>query len=113
MADVERLTGGRMASVVFDAAAAPPVAAMLTQLVRPAGTIAIVGTYGRPTPLDLQAVMFKELAMIGHRTYQPPDIDAAIGILATDLDVLRPLLSGTVRPDEVPATIARFGPARA
>ncbi len=103
---VERSTGGRMASVVFDAAAAPPVAAMLTELVRPGGTIAIVGTYGRPTPLDLQAVMFKELDIIGHRTYLPPDIDTAIGILASDLEVLRPLLSGTVRPDEIAATIA-------
>ncbi len=72
VADVERLTGGRMASVVFDAAAAPPVAAMLTQLVRPGGTIAIVGTYGRSTPLDLQAVMFKELAID-----RPPDVSAA------------------------------------
>jgi (R,R)-butanediol dehydrogenase / meso-butanediol dehydrogenase / diacetyl reductase len=102
---VMRVTGGRLASVVFDAAAAAPVAAMLTQMVRPGGTIAIVGTYGRPTAIDLQAVMFKELSIVGHRTYQPADIDTAIAILSADLGVLRPLLSGTVSPDQVPATI--------
>jgi (R,R)-butanediol dehydrogenase / meso-butanediol dehydrogenase / diacetyl reductase len=105
MEGVHRSTGGRLASVVFDAAAAPPVAAMLTQLVRPGGTIAIVGAYGRPTAVDLQAVMFKELSMIGHRTYQPADIDTGIAILSSDLDVLRPLLSGTITPDQIPTTV--------
>jgi (R,R)-butanediol dehydrogenase/meso-butanediol dehydrogenase/diacetyl reductase len=109
---VERSTGGRLASVVFDAAAVPAVAALLTRLVRPGGTIAIVGTYGRPTPLDLQAVMFKELTIVGHRTYQPADIDASIGILTTDLPLLRPLLSGTVRLHEVAATIAALRAGR-
>ena len=103
--DVRRRTDGRLADVVFDAAAAAPVAALLPGLVKPAGTIAIVGAYAGPTPLDLQAVMFKELSMVGHRTYLPADIDTALYILAADQAVLRPLLSGTVQADEVAATI--------
>lgn len=103
--DVQRRTDGRLASVVFDAAAAAPVAGMLTQLVQPSGTIAIVGTYGTPTAIDLQAVMFKELTIVGHRTYLPADIDAAIAILDADQEVLRPLMSGTITPDAVQATI--------
>jgi (R,R)-butanediol dehydrogenase/meso-butanediol dehydrogenase/diacetyl reductase len=103
--DVARRTAGRLAPVVFDAAAAGPVASLVTQLVQPSGTIAIVGAYGGPTPFDLQAVMFKELSVVGHRTYLPQDIEAALGILDEDQGLLRPLMSGTVTADEVPATI--------
>ena len=103
--DVQRRTAGRLASVVFDAAAAAPVAGMLTQLVQPTGTIAIVGTYATPAAIDLQAVVFKELTMVGHRTYLPADIDAAITILDADQEALRPLMSGTVTPDQVQTTI--------
>ncbi len=103
--DVARRTDGRLADVVFDAAAAPPVAAMVTRLVRVGGTIAVVGTYAAPIPIDLQAVVFKELSIVGHRTYLPADIAAAISILAADQEVLRPLLSGTIGADQVQSTI--------
>ena len=103
--DVQRRTDGRLADVVFDAAGAAPVAALLPSLVKPSGTIAIVGAYAGPTPLDLQAVMFKELSLVGHRTYLPADIDAALAVLAADQEVLRPLLSGTVQADDVAETI--------
>lgn len=49
--------------------------------------------------------MFKELSIFSHRTYVPADIDAAVGILNTDQRVLRPLMSGTVAPDDVQGTI--------
>lgn len=104
--DVARRTNGRLASVVIDAAAVAPVAAILTRLVHPGGTIAIVGTYGRAVPLDLQAVMFKELSIMGHRTYRPDDIEAALGILEADHATLGRLMSGIVTPDQVAATIA-------
>ncbi len=105
VADILDRTDGRLASVVFDAAAATPVAGMLTQLAQPTGTIAIVGTYAEPTAIDLQAVVFKELTIVGHRTYLPADIDTAIGILESDQESLRPLMSGTVAPDQVQVTI--------
>ena len=69
---------GRLADVAFDAAAVPAVAALLPRLVRPAGRIGLVGTYGRPVELDLQAVLFRELTVLGNRVYQPADIDAAL-----------------------------------
>jgi threonine dehydrogenase-like Zn-dependent dehydrogenase len=106
VADVVARTGGRLADVVVDAAAAAPVAAMLGRLARPCGTIAIVGAYGAPVPIDLQAVMFKELAIAGHRTYLPDDIDAAIGILAADHATLGALVTSVVAPDQVGETIA-------
>ena len=81
--DLARRTDGRMADVAFDAAAAPAVAGILPHLVRPAGRIALVGVYGRPAEVDLQAVVFREQTILGNRVYTPPDIDRALALLAT------------------------------
>ena len=97
--DLEQRTGGWLADVAFDAAAVPAVAALLPRLVRPAGRIALVGTYGRPVELDLQAILFSELTLIGNRVYQPADIDAAVAILAGDPEAFRPLISEVVELD--------------
>jgi len=106
--DLDVRTEGRLADVVFDAAAVAPVAALLARLVRPRGEIMLVGTYGHPTPLDLQAVLFRELSIHGNRVYTPDDIDAALALLAAgDVDV-RPLLTGIVSLDEVPAALRRL-----
>jgi threonine dehydrogenase-like Zn-dependent dehydrogenase len=105
VADLRARTGGRLAAVAVDAAAALPVAAMLTDLVYPGGMIAIVGAYVRPVPVDLQAVMFRELSIIGHRTYLPADIDGALAILAADQAVLRSLISDVITPDQVPSAM--------
>lgn len=106
--DLERRTSGWLADVVFDAAAAPAVAALLPRLVRPAGRIGLVGTYGRPVELDLQAVLFRELNLIGNRVYQPGDIDAALTMLADDPASFRPMISDVVSLDEAPAAFARL-----
>ena len=106
--DLERRTSGWLADVVFDAAAVPAVAADLPRLVRPAGRIGLVGTYGRPVELDLQAVLFRELTLIGNRVYQPADIDAALQMLAADPSAFKPLISAVVGLDEAPAAFARL-----
>jgi 2-desacetyl-2-hydroxyethyl bacteriochlorophyllide A dehydrogenase len=81
-AELADLTGGGLADVVFDAAAHPSVAATLTALVVPGGQAVIVGSYGAPAPVDLQALMFRGLSMVGVRVYRPEDIDAALAMLA-------------------------------
>jgi (R,R)-butanediol dehydrogenase/meso-butanediol dehydrogenase/diacetyl reductase len=81
-AELADLTGGGLADVAFDAAARPSVAAMLTALVVPGGQVVIVGSYGAPAPVDLQALMFRGLSMIGVRVYRPEDIDVALAMLA-------------------------------
>jgi len=69
------------------------------------GVVAIVGSYGGPVPLDLQAVMFKELTVRGHRTYLPGDLDAALELLRADGPTLAPLRSGVVKADEIETVI--------
>jgi (R,R)-butanediol dehydrogenase/meso-butanediol dehydrogenase/diacetyl reductase len=100
------LTNGDLADVVFDAAAAPAVAAMLHQFVKSTGYVAVVGSYGGLTPIDMQAVMFKELTLRGHRTYLPADIDAAVALLSADVAVLGPIVSRVVKPDDIEPAIA-------
>jgi 2-desacetyl-2-hydroxyethyl bacteriochlorophyllide A dehydrogenase len=79
---------GELADLVFDAAGAPEVALSVTGLVRPRGSVVFEGVYGRPVPLDLQAVTFGELNLVGTRVYTPMDIDTALALLtAGSVDV--------------------------
>jgi L-iditol 2-dehydrogenase len=103
--DLHGRTGGRLAAVAIDAAGVSAVAPMLTQLVQPGGVIAIVGAYGAPVAVDLQAVMFRELSIVGHRTYLTDDIQSALGILAADHALLRPLISDVIPADQVQAAM--------
>lgn len=106
--DLEDRTDGLLADVAFDAAAVPAVASMLHRVVRPGGCVAIVGAYSRPSPIDLQAVMFKELQIVGHRTYLPADIDAALQILVDDQVVVSRLHTATVASADIGETIAKL-----
>ena len=106
--DLERRTEGRLADVAFDAAAAPAVAAVLPRLVRPAGRIGLVGTYGRPVEVDLQAILFRELTLLGNRVYRPTDIDTALSLLAADPERFRPLVSDVVPLTEAPRAVERL-----
>ncbi|MET0772583.1 MAG: alcohol dehydrogenase catalytic domain-containing protein [Candidatus Limnocylindrales bacterium] len=101
VADVRARTEGRLAAVAIDAAGSSPVATMLTELVQPGGVIAIVGAHPRPAPVDLQAVMFRELSIVGHRTYLREDIEEALSILAADHAELRPLISDIISAEDV------------
>lgn len=108
LGDLDRRSQGWLADVVFDAAAVPAVAALLPRLVRPAGVIAIVGTYSRPVELDLQAILFRELTVLGNRVYEPADIDTALQALAADPAAFKPLISAVVELDGAPGAFDRL-----
>jgi len=75
---------GEGADTTFDSAAHPAVAAELAATTRVRGRIVVVGVYKQPTPLDLQAVCFKEQTIIGVRVYTSADVTRAIELIATD-----------------------------
>ncbi|WP_250444838.1 zinc-binding dehydrogenase [Actinotalea sp. C106] len=77
------LTDGEGADTTFDSAAHPSVAAELTAATRVLGRIVVVGVYKQPTPLDLQAVCFKEQSMVGVRVYTSADMARAIELIAS------------------------------
>ena len=78
------LTGGEGADTTFDSAAHPTVAAQLPAVTRVRGRIVVVGVYKQPTPIDLQAVCFKEQTVAGVRVYTSADVTRAIHLIATD-----------------------------
>ena len=108
IADLVARTDGALADVAFDAAAVPAVAAMLPDAVRPGGTIALVGVHAAPVAVDLVAVVFRELSLVGNRVYDPDDIEAAIGLIAAgDIDPSR-LITAVVPVDDTPEALRRL-----
>jgi 2-desacetyl-2-hydroxyethyl bacteriochlorophyllide A dehydrogenase len=93
------------APVVFDCAAHPAVAARLGALATPGGRVVIVGVYPGLTPLDLQAVTFKELEVIGTRVYSRDDLQTAARMITSGAFDPRPLLTRIVPLDEAPQAI--------
>jgi len=83
-ATLSPLTQGEGADITFDTAAHPSVAVELAAATRVRGRIVVVGVYKQPTPLDLQAVCFKEQTVIGVRVYTSADVTRAIELIATD-----------------------------
>ena len=107
-AEVPARLGGRLADVAFDAAAVPASAAQVTGLVLALSMIVIVGVHGRPALVDLQAVTFGELQLVGTRVYQPADIRTALALLAGRTLDTGPLLSEVVSLAEAPAALQRL-----
>lgn len=97
---------GLTAEVVFDAAGHPSVAALVTDLVAPGGTVVVVAVYGDPAPVDLRAVTFKELTVVGTRVYSRQDLAVATGLVASGRFDPEPFLTSTVTLDEAAAAIA-------
>jgi (R,R)-butanediol dehydrogenase / meso-butanediol dehydrogenase / diacetyl reductase len=85
---------GYGADVVFDASGHHSVAEQLLRWSRSAGTAVIVGAYQPGLHgVDLLAVMFSEITIIGTRVYQRSDIEAAIELITTDKLNVRGLIS--------------------
>jgi len=81
---VLEITKGEGADIVFECAGSPAAALQMCGLVRPRGTILMVSVHKEPHPVDLQAVSFKELTMIGTRVYTRDNYRQALEMI-TDL----------------------------
>ncbi|PHI28107.1 zinc-dependent alcohol dehydrogenase [Budvicia aquatica] len=81
-ARVSELTKGIGADVVYDCAAHPVVAALLTKVVKVQGMIEIVGSYKKPAEFQLLDIEFKELTVIGTRVYTKRDFNTAINLIS-------------------------------
>lgn len=106
METLAALTGGEGADTTFDTAAHPSVAAEVTAATRVLGRIVVVGVYKQPTPIDLQAVCFKEQSMVGVRVYTTKDVSRAIELIAGDALGLEAFPTKTFPLEEVAAAMA-------
>lgn len=94
------------ADAVFECAGHPSSALEMTRLARPRGTLVEVGVLKQPAPVDLQAVNFKELELVGSRVYARADFEEAIR-LADQLELER-IISHTFPLAEVEKAFAQF-----
>jgi 2-desacetyl-2-hydroxyethyl bacteriochlorophyllide A dehydrogenase len=98
--------------ILFDAAAHPAVARAMTAWTKTGGRIVVVGTYGVPTPVDLQAVTFRELELIGTRVYTREDVETAAALISSgELDP-RPLVTDIVPLGDAPQAIHALNAGR-
>ena len=77
---VDEFTAGEGADAVFECAGVAASAREMTSLLRPRGTIVNLGVFKQPVPVDMQAVNFKELTIVGSRVYTKNDFVTAVNI---------------------------------
>ena len=78
---VTEITKGEGADIVFECAGSAPAALQMCDLVRPRGTIVMVSVHKEPHPVDLRAISFKEISMIGTRVYTPENYQQALQMI--------------------------------
>ena len=106
--DLKSRTAGEGVPIVFDTAAHPAVAASITSWASTSGRIVFVGTYGVPTALNLQDVVFRELETVGCRVYARGDVLAAVSLVASGSFDPEPLITSTVALPEAPLALRKL-----
>ena len=77
---VMELSSDNGADLCFECAGHPSSAREMTALVRSRGVIVNLGVFKKPVEVDLQAVNFKEIAIVGSRVYERKDFQDAIDL---------------------------------
>jgi len=80
LAEVMRMSDANGADVLFECAGHPSSAREMTSLVRSRATIVNLGVFKKPVEVDMQAVNFKEIEILGSRVYERKDFQDAIDL---------------------------------
>jgi threonine dehydrogenase-like Zn-dependent dehydrogenase len=86
------LTAQNGADIVYECAGHPSSAKEMTEIARSRGVIVNLGVFKDPVEVDMQALNFKEIQILGSRVYERRDFQVAID-MAMDLP-LAPIVSG-------------------
>jgi 2-desacetyl-2-hydroxyethyl bacteriochlorophyllide A dehydrogenase len=78
---VNGITNQEGGDIVFECAGTSSAALQMFDLVRPRGKAIMVSVHKEPHPVDLRAVSFKEITMIGTRVYTRNDYQKALEII--------------------------------
>lgn len=92
-ARIRAISGGSGADVVFEVSGSEAGARLITELVRPRGTIVVVAIYAKPVPVDLHKFFWKEIRMVGARVYEHADYEQAIQLADSGELALEKLIS--------------------
>lgn len=77
---VMELSNQNGADVLYECAGHPSSAREMTSLVRSRGVIVNIGVFKKPVEIDMQAVNFKEIEILGSRVYERKDFQSAIDL---------------------------------
>jgi (R,R)-butanediol dehydrogenase/meso-butanediol dehydrogenase/diacetyl reductase len=77
---VMQLSNQNGADLLFECAGHPSSALEMVSLVRSRGVIVNLGVFKKPVAIDMQAINFKEIEIIGSRVYERKDFETAIGV---------------------------------
>ncbi len=103
----------RSADVVFDCTGHPAAAPSVLAWAATGGTVVTVGAYPGVVGVDLQDLMFRELTIVGARTYTPDDVGNAITLVERGAVDAPQLTSAVMRLEEGPRAIERLRAGRA
>jgi (R,R)-butanediol dehydrogenase / meso-butanediol dehydrogenase / diacetyl reductase len=105
-AQIMELSDHNGADVIYECAGHPSSAKEMTALVRSRGTIVNLGVFKRPVEIDLQAINFKEVKIVGSRVYERKDFRAAIDLAMTL--PLAPIISREFSLDDISEAFRLF-----
>ncbi|HTB96320.1 MAG TPA: alcohol dehydrogenase catalytic domain-containing protein [Terracidiphilus sp.] len=77
---VSELSNEDGADLLFECAGHPSSALEMCNLVRSRGVIVNLGVFKKPVAIDMQAINFKEIEILGSRVYERKDFETAIGL---------------------------------
>ncbi len=90
---VNERSGGAGTDTLFEVTGHPSGAEMMTKLPKVRGRIVIVGIFGQPPLVDLKAILWREMQVIGARVYEREDFSKAINLAASGALPLEGLIS--------------------
>jgi len=96
IAVIRDLTDGEGADVVVEAVGHPATVAQMVAACRVRGRVLVGGIGGVAPPVDLSAVVFKEVTLIGSRVYESRDMATALHLLGTGAVNVEGLVTRTV-----------------
>ncbi|WP_328886441.1 MULTISPECIES: zinc-dependent alcohol dehydrogenase [unclassified Streptomyces] len=98
---VEEWTDGAGADVVFEVSGSAAAVLGATSLAKVRGTLVVVAIHGRPQPIDLHRVFWRELRLLGARVYQRHDFERAVELVAEGVIPAEKLITGIVSLSEL------------
>jgi threonine dehydrogenase-like Zn-dependent dehydrogenase len=103
---ISNSTNGEGADVVFECVGVGATAASMIELARCCGTVINLGVFKKPAEVDLQALNFRQITLVGSRVYTREDFEAAVR-LAPELP-LGPIVTDLFPLEEVGAAFQKF-----
>ena len=99
---VQRLTGGLGADVVFECAGNVTTMVLAPQLGRKRGRIVLVGLHDAPVPIQLVSVVIGEQELIGSFSHvYDQDFGPAVDLIASGKIVVEPLITAQISIDDL------------